>query len=195
MPARTTDQYETRRGKPGRVLLLAAGISALLATTANAVIRFFCWQGNGGYTMTGRFSYPDDLADRPIIREGDVTEFEIIGYFEGNRIGSWNLMWLNDDTSWLLRYDTRRGLFPLKGSTGLYQMWNANGLVNDCGVPGFGFNAGNGGQDVCIDNTFILSSSIDWDTPLVTLDQAPSPDCQGTLLMGRLGQDAIWGQG
>jgi hypothetical protein len=42
-----------------------------------------------------------------------------------------------------------------------YQEWNANGQVNDCGIPGFGFNGGNWAQDFCIDNVWIEESSID----------------------------------
>lgn len=171
---------------------LAASLAA--ASPAQAITRFFCWQGGGGYTMTGRFSYPDELSNRPVIRESDVTEFEIIGYFEGDYIGSWDVLRLNDDTSWLLRYDQRSGFFPLKGSSGLYQMWNANGFVNDCGNPGFGFNAGNGGQDVCVDGTYIATSTIDWDTPIVTQDDMPIPTCAGPMILGRL-DAAIGGQG
>ena len=47
-----------------------------------------------------------------------------------------------------------------------YQEWNASGQVNDCGVPGFGFNGGNWAQDFCIDNVWIEESSIEPDTPL-----------------------------
>jgi hypothetical protein len=55
-----------------------------------------------------------------------------------------------------------------------YQEWNANGQVDDCGSPGFGFNGGNWAQDFCIDNVWIEESSIDPDTPLpaVPMDQA-----------------------
>lgn len=167
---------------------LVAALAA--ASPAQAITHFFCWQGGGGYSMTGQFSYPDALAGQPIIRETDVTQFEIIGYFEGDYVGSWDLTRLNDDTSWLLRYDQRSGTFPLKGGSGLYQMWNANGFVNDCGSLGFGFNAGNGGQDVCIDGTYIATSTIDWDTPIVTQGEAPNPTCAGPLILGRLGTSA-----
>ena len=160
-------------------------LAATLAGPATAETLFLCWEGYGGYTMTGRMTYPDDLSGRPIITEGDVTEFEITGYFEGGLVGRWSLEELTPDTSWLLRYDTRRGIFPLKGDDGLYQMWNANGAVNDCGTPGFGFNAGNGGQDVCIDGTYIATSTIPWDTPIVASDQEPVPTCEGSALLGR----------
>lgn len=162
-------------------MLAASG----LAAPVTAATHHFCWRGAGGYTMVGRFSYPDNLAGQLVITERDVTEFEIVGYFEGDRVGDWDLSRLQNDTSWHLRYDTRRGLFPLTGNNGLYQMWNANGAVNDCGSPGFGFNAGNGGQDVCIDNTFILTSTIDWDTPIVTQDVVPNATCSGPALIGK----------
>lgn len=183
--AKLTVRPQTRPHTLGRVFACAAAVS-LVATTLRAETRFFCWQGGGGYTMTGRFSFPDNLANAALIREDDVTEFEIIGYFEGEYVGSWDAMGRNDDTSWLLQYDPRRGYFPLKGFSGLYQMWNANGFVDDCGTPGFGFNAGNGGQDVCVDGTYIATSTIAWDTPILTTDTQPTAQCSGPALLGRL---------
>ncbi len=167
-------------------LRLAAAFAVCFAAPANAVEVFVCWIGNGGYTMNGRMVYPDALSGQRFIRQDDVTEFEITGYFEGRRIGYWNLDQRTPFTSWLLRYDARLGIFPTEGTSGLYQMWNANGFVNDCGVDGFGFNSGNGGQDVCIDNTYISASTIDWDTPIVGLAEEASPLCEGPALVGAL---------
>ncbi len=165
-------------------IALAATLTA--ASPAAAVTHYICWTGGAGYSMTGVMSYPDALANTPIITQDDVTEFKIVGYFEGRRVGSWSLDEITPETSWLLRYDTAGGYFPLTGFSGLYQMWNANGLVDDCGTPGFGFNAGNGGQDVCVDGTYIASSTINWDTPLTTQAVRPQPDCNGPALLGSL---------
>jgi hypothetical protein len=80
------------------------------------------------------------------------------------------------ETSWTLFFDTDAIAFPMGGHflEQSYQEWNANGQVDDCGNPGFGFNGGNWAQDFCIDNVWIEESSIDPDTPLpaVPMDQA-----------------------
>ena len=168
---------------PRRIALALA--ATLAAAPLSAAEVFICWIGNGGYTMNGRMEYPDSLQGR-IVRQDDVTAFEITGYFEGRRIGHWSMADLTPETSWLVQYDSQGGYFPLVGADGLYQMWNANGFVDDCGVGGFGFNSGNGGQDVCIDNTYIASSTIDWDTPILGLADEPSPTCDGPALIGAL---------
>lgn len=168
-------------------------IRALAATLAliacapplAAEVRYICWRGAGGYTMTGRMEFPDAVAARGVITEADLTGFHIKGFHFGAPIGSWSLAALTDQTSWLLRYDPERHLFDLGGLLGLYQAWNANGAVSDCGVPGFGFNAGNGGQDICVDGRFVTESTIPWDTPLVTYDAPQPPDCIGPELLGK----------
>ena len=159
-------------------LILAAGVG-------RSETRYICWRGAGGYTMTGKFQYADALAQRPLIRESDLISFRIEGFLDGERIGRWSLDDLRPETSWLFRYDPVRHIFPLTDPSGLYQMWNANGLVNDCGTPGFGFNAGNGGQDVCIDDTFVTASTIDPATPLVSFARPQSADCIGEPLLGK----------
>src|SRR6056297_826834 len=98
------------------------------------------------------------------------------GYHNGLPVGSWSLEQRTTDTSWTLFFDTDAVAFPMGGHflEQSYQEWNASGQVNDCGVPGFGFNGGNWAQDFCIDNVWIEESSIDPDTPLpaVAMDEA-----------------------
>lgn len=157
----------------------------LAASSAQAGEVYICWLGAGGYTMTGRMTYPEALNDAVLVTQDDLTSFRITGYFDGRVIGKWDMAEATPQTSWLLRYDPRSAQFPLVGFDGLYQMWNANGEVNDCGNLGFGFNAGNGGQDFCIDNTFILSSSIPADTPLLGFAEPQLPTCVGPALLGK----------
>lgn len=158
---------------------------SLCALPVQAKEVYICWLGAGGYTMTGRMTYPDALANAPLITQDDVTSFRITGFFEERVIGKWDMADMTGQTSWLLRYQPLTANFPLVGFDGLYQMWNANGDVTDCGIPGFGFNAGNGGQDFCIDNTFILSSSIPADTPLIGYAEPQLPSCTGAVLLGK----------
>lgn len=156
-----------------------------IAGASQGETRFICWRGANGFTMTGQFEYPDALAAKRVIRETDLAAFRIKGFLNGALIGQWSLDDLGPETSWLLRYDPVRHVFPLSGPSGLYQMWNANGLVDDCGVPGFGFNAGNGGQDICLDDTFVTASTIDPATPLTSFANPQPADCIGQPLLGK----------
>jgi hypothetical protein len=163
------------RNLPLAALLLAA--SATAAVPSDDAARFqFCWTGANGFTMEGIIGFPAELLGTGIITQADITEFAIWGYHNGLPIGSWNMADRTTETSWTLFFDTRSIAFPMGGYflEQSYQEWNANGQVNDCGAPGFGFNGGNWAQDVCIDNTWIEASSIDPDTPLpaVSMDQA-----------------------
>jgi len=155
-----------------RPMRLMLPLILALATTAPAQASnaryHFCWIGEGGYTMHGMIEFPGSLLGTGIITEEDVTGFVIEGAHNGVPVGSWSLNQRLPDTSWILSFDTNSMEFPTGGIRSLhtYQAWNAHGGVNDCGVGGFGFNAGNWAQDVCIDNTFIEASSIERDTPL-----------------------------
>lgn len=172
---------------PGGVILRLIITTALIVAsgTSRSETRYICWRGANGYTMTGKFRYPDALADKPLIRESDLVFFRIEGFLDGAAIGRWSMEDLDPGTSWLLRYDPVRHIFPLTDPSGLYQMWNANGRVDDCGTPGFGFNAGNGGQDVCLDDTFVTASTIDPATPLIGFARAQPADCAGEPLLGK----------
>jgi hypothetical protein len=163
------------RHLPLAALILAA--SATAAVPSDDAARFqFCWTGANGFTMEGIIGFPAELLGTGIITQAEITEFAIWGYHNGLPIGSWNMADRTTETSWTLFFDTRSIAFPMGGYflEQSYQEWNANGQVNDCGNPGFGFNGGNWAQDVCIDNTWIEASSIDPDTPLpaVSMDQA-----------------------
>ncbi|GGL54207.1 hypothetical protein [Wenxinia marina] len=165
-----------------RILL----ILAVMASPAAAETRYICWRGEGGFTMTGEFSFPDSLAAADLVTEADVTAFRIEGWRDGEPLGSWNLSDRTADTTWLLSYAPRQGRFLLGGDSGLYQAWNANGMVDDCGDPGFGFNAGNAGQDVCVDGVFRADSTIAWDTPLLTYGAPRDPlSCDNAPLMSK----------
>jgi len=118
--------------------------------------------------MEGIIGFPGRLMGSGMITQDDVTEFRIWGYHNGVPVGSWSLEQRTTDTSWTLFFDTKAIAFPMGGYflEQSYQEWNASGQVNDCGVPGFGFNGGNWAQDFCIDNVWIEESSIEPDTPL-----------------------------
>lgn len=152
------------------IKILPTALAALLAATPLHAAQFqFCWVGANGYTMEGVIEFPDAFLNTGLITETDVTGFQIIGFLDGVALGSWDMADLTAQTSWTLRFDTDALRFPTGGirQDNTYQEWNANGQVNDCGaVDGFGFNAGNYAQDVCVNNVWIEDSSIDPQIPL-----------------------------
>ncbi|MGP1355779.1 hypothetical protein [Roseicyclus sp.] len=169
-----------------RSAILAAILLAATATAAapSGTSRFqFCWIGAGGYTMEGIIGFPSERLGTGIITQDDVTEFAIWGYLDGVPVGSWDMEDRTTDTSWTLFFDTSAIAFPMGGHflEQSYQEWNANGRVDDCGVPGFGFNGGNWAQDVCIDNVWIRESSIDPDTPLPAQAMDQPLSCSAVL--------------
>ncbi len=164
-----------------RTALLAA---LVLTSPAKAATHAFCWIGANDYRMEGFISYPDTVDG--IVTEDTVTDFGIAGYRGETLLGQWSLKDRTPSTSFILRFDTRTLSFPMGGipAQGTYQEWNANGAVNNCGTPGFGFNGGNAFQDVCVNDTFIRESSIEPDTPL-TVSANPETPC-GPLPMSSL---------
>ena len=162
-----------------------AVLLAFLAPPLHAAEAHICWRGANGYTMTGVLTYPDRLAGAELIDQGQVEELRITGWLNGLMLGFWTSADVTPETSWQLWYSPREGRFPLIGS-GIYQAWNADGAVDDCGSPGFGFNAGNGGQDICVDGVFVTASTIAWDTPILTYGRARDPlDCSNAALMSK----------
>ncbi|PYE83674.1 hypothetical protein [Pseudoroseicyclus aestuarii] len=155
----------------------------LAAAPAQAERLHFCWVGEAGFTMTGSMVVPDDRLDGGIVTEEDVTAFAIVGYRDGRQVGKWSLREMEPETSWVLTFDSEAMEFVMPG-TSESQAWNANGAVNDCGNPGFGFNAGNGGQDVCVDGVFEYDSTIEPTTPLPASRAAVDPLCCGRELIG-----------
>jgi hypothetical protein len=169
-----------------RITALAAAMLALSATAAapsdNARFQF-CWIGANGYTMEGIIGFPGDLLGTGIITQADLTEFRIWGYLDGVPVGSWSMHQRTTETSWTLFFDTNKIAFPMGGHflEQSYQEWNANGQVDDCGSPGFGFNGGNWAQDFCIDNVWIEESSIDPDTPLPAMPMDEPLRCESVV--------------
>lgn len=169
-------------------MIRAAFVFALLAQVAGAETVHFCWQGNNGYTMTGRMEFPDTLSDAPLITEADVTTFRITGFRDGVVLGSWDMESRARSTTWYLRYLPQRMEFPVDDMLpGPFdQGWNADGTASDCGNPGFGFNAGNHAQDFCVDGAWIEDSGMPPPTPFFAMrEPPPTPDCSGPMLMSK----------
>lgn len=157
-------------------MMRTLSLALMLAAPAAAETRYICWVGGNGYTMTGEFTFPDSLTNSPLVTHDDLTDFRITGNLRGNPIGSWDMSQRTPDTRWLFRYNAQIDKFLFGDlDNGLYQEWNAGGDVDDCGIPGFGFNAGNYAQDVCIDNVWIEDSSVDPLKPLLGFPNPRSP--------------------
>jgi len=155
--------------------------------TAQAAVLNICWTGGSGYTMTGRMELPERAMRKSMVREDDITAFKITGYHNSVRVGSWNLVDLTPTTSWSLYFDPQSFTFPtaIDLNRSVTQEWNANGDVDDCGNPGFGFNAGNFAQDVCINGVYIEPSSIDPDTTLFATYDPVTPDCRSAAALSK----------
>lgn len=168
--------------------LRLAAVLALVAQAVPAEVVHFCWQGDNGYTMTGRMEFPDALSGAAMITEADVTAFTITGYRHGAALGSWDMATRAPDATWYLRYFPDRMEFPVDAMVpGPFdQGWNANGDANDCGIPGFGFNAGNYAQDFCVDGVWVEESGMPPPTPFYAMTTPPpTPDCSGPMLMSK----------
>ncbi len=150
----------------------------LLPVAAPAAEFAFCWEGGGGYTMVGRMTVSDFALSQTLVTEADVTAFNIQGFQDGRFVGSWDMRQSGPTTTFHLRFDPAAGTFPMGGSSDLdYQAWNADGTASNCGNPGFGFNAGNNAQDVCINGSWITESMIDRWTPLEVVEGNTPPPC------------------
>lgn len=159
-----------------RAMSILAMLTALPAAAADLN---FCWRGASGYTMTGKMQIPDDKMYRAVVTEKDVTRFKIAGYLDGQLLGTWDMAQAGPDTTWHLRFDPMGMTFLTGGSfAGTHsQGWNADGNVENCGSPGFGFNSGNYAQDICVDGRYMRDSSIDPATAFLATTQAVTPDC------------------
>ncbi|SEQ73592.1 hypothetical protein SAMN05428995_10748 [Loktanella sp. DSM 29012] len=160
---------------------------ALLAGPATAETLNFCWTGANGYTMTGRMTIAETAMARTIVTERDVTGFKIAGYHRGQLLGTWDMATRAPSATWHLRFDPLSLTFLTGGSfSGTNsQGWNADGNVENCGNPGFGFNSGNYAQDICLNGVYVADSSIDPATPLRATRAAVSPRCQAAMPLSK----------
>lgn len=165
-------------------------LAACLALMPSGVIAAeysFCWQGGNDYTMTGTMTIADYALNLPLVTEVDVTRFRIQGFHEGVTLGAWDLSQMTGATTFHLRFDPASETFNMGGSSDLdYQAWNANGTATDCGNPGFGFNAGNNAQDLCVNGQWVTDSMIDRWTPLEVVSGPVPPPCGDTLQLSEL---------
>jgi len=169
--------------------MIRAGILIVLtAAPAQAAEFEFCWFGANGFTVEGRMSVPDDALTQTRVTHDDVTAFSIVGLRDGIVIGGWSLENLTPATSWNLNFDPLTMTFATGGfsTTTEGQQWNASGSVDNCGSPGFGFNSGGGGQDVCLYNTYRTDSMVAADTPFPVYRLGEGPSCAVAPLMGGL---------
>ena len=170
------------------MMLRLAVVLSLAAAQAQAAVVHFCWQGENGYTMTGRMEFPDPLLSESLITEAEITAFRITGYRDGMALGTWDMADRGETTTWYLRYMPRIMEFPVGGLVpGPFdQGWNADGNVMDCGSPGFGFNAGNYAQDFCVNGVWVEESGMPPPTPFYAMtNPPPTPDCSGPMMLSK----------
>lgn len=156
-----------------------------LGTPVSAADVSFCWIGNSGYSMVGQMAIQPAAMSKRIVTEADITQFEIIGYHDGQMLGRWDIGQLSAGGTWHLRFDTIQQQFLTGGSfpTQASQGWNADGAVRNCGIDGFGFNSGNAGQDICVNGEYIADSTVPPDTPFFAGDMARYAGCGRPLML------------
>lgn len=169
----------------------AAALVMMFGSTASAADLSFCWIGNNGYTMVGKMQVAPDAMSKPLVTEHDLNAFKIAGYHNGQLLGSWNMADAAADSTWHLRFDPQSMTFLTGQSfpTTKSQGWNANGAVRDCGAPGFGFNAGNAGQDICVNGQYVAESTVPPETPLAATTGYVAPDCNATPVFSNFQQN------
>ncbi len=148
----------------------------------------FAWEGANGFAMTGAMAYVETERNASLVREWDVTCFVIEGTRNGAPVGRWALGMKGPETSWRLFFLPEKGAFVHDGlGVTMPQAWNMNGAGNNCGEGGFGFNIGNLGQDMCLDNRPQWDSQIAPRTPFpAQRDDSvsfPSDACLGPVLL------------
>lgn len=175
-----------RRGQDRLMQALVACI-CVSGSGLQAAVLNLCWTGANGYTMTGQITLPEAAMAQSVVTQDDVTHFTISGYQSGRLLGTWDMADTGPDTTWFLRFRPETMEFPTGDWFGTEnsQGWNANGAVRNCGNPGFGFNAGNYAQDICVDGVYVTDSSIPPATPLLATANPISPDCAGAVPLSK----------
>jgi hypothetical protein len=153
---------------------------ALIAAPAQAADFYFCWTGANGYTMTGQMSVDPSALALPLVTQDDVTAFKIAGYLDGALLGKWDIATRAPDAPWLLLFDPTANAFatPAQVGLGVSQAWNAGGMADDCGNPGFGFNLGNYAQDFCLNGVWVEASGMPPETPFLVSPTPIDPQCR-----------------
>lgn len=179
------------QGTRGMVYALAMlfGCLAQPALPENVIYRFN-WDGANGYRLEGALSF-DRTQSGPLVREGDVTCFEISGFKDETPLGRWNLSMLLPDTPWRLNFFAPESRFLVEGDGAwMPQAWNMRGDGAGCGKDGFGFNLGNIAQDICLNDQVVIASQIDPFQPFpaerVQSHTFGAGACHGPMLLGAL---------
>lgn len=177
-----------------RWIIAAAAVASLhagAATAADAASWRFEWVGGGDYRMVGAFSIAEADLDAERVRGDDLICFVMRGYRGDEPIGVWRITELTAETYWNFSFEPASGRFPVGGlSFGPDgQEWNMSGAGDGCGEGGFGFNAGNAAQDLCVNDVWVSASSRPAAEPMTavrddSLTFAPD-ECQGPALLSK----------
>lgn len=179
-----------------RLVLVGLVLLCALPAAAQEARYRFVWDGAKGHRMRGALAF-DGSMPHAIIRESDLTCFEIEGYRDGTPLGRFTLGMVGPDSVWWLHFDRTRAAFLVEGEMGISmpQAWNMNGFGTGCGAGGFGFNIGDYAQDLCSDNVFLQDSGVDPYRPFPAVrDDAhrfgPGACLDGEMLLGAVRRPA-----
>lgn len=132
-------------------------LSAAIGLHASPVTYDIAWTGNGGYSMTGQFSF--DSPSGAEVNDNEVTSLSINVYLNGVSQGTWSLA---DGTSLPFNFNfiESSGKFSAGGfaeSAG-GQLWNTDTDASNCTTVGF--TSGLTSQGVCVNGQFVSSSLV-----------------------------------
>jgi len=175
--------------------VLSLVVTLAAAPVRSAVLEYdIAWSGSNNYAMTGAFSFDSASAADGRIDETELLSLSIEGFHSGILVGSWALgdPYVGAEP-FNFNFDPVAELFFVGGNSNLLsgQNWNDDGNTgSSCGNPGFGFNSGSGGQDICVDGALV--SSAPRDQPLQVTRSVPEPTT--ALLVGIAALGLGWSQ-
>lgn len=125
-------------------------VTGVTSASAAVVEYGIAWSGNGGYSLSGTFSF-DNATAGPTVEAGELVSFEIEGFDGGGSLGTFSFPPAPEN----FNFDVAAGEFivggALIGPAG--QSWNIGG-------PGIGFASDTFAQCLYLDGTCLTGSII-----------------------------------
>lgn len=169
---------------------MAVGLAAV-PVSANAALVAINWTGNGGYAMTGTFSFSDSLLGTGAINSSALTSFSIQGFQNNTQIGSWDSFAnsLGVGALFNFNFDTTTLKFGQGGAPGSVtgELWDAKS--NGSGCNGFGFISAVSVQALCVNGALVSASMTTYsvNAPVLSAQVIPEPATLLLIGMGLVG--------
>jgi hypothetical protein len=163
--------------KAARLFSLACFACISFAVSATPITYNFSWTGNGGYSMTGHFTFDSASAGDGAIRDGEVTSLFFEGFLNGVSFATNSTA--NTQAAFNFNFNAATGQFFLGGvtSSDSGQEWLGSGA-------GFGFAAGSGASSLLSGILPLPPSVIENPVPLTATLAAAVPEPATLALLG-----------